>query len=178
MLDAGYQQDARAILAGSIDGQTQVDAATLDANVGAIMEAVGVLHVGCTLDGLHDGIGQDVREGELRHPSTRQHLIEDPAILFEGLDRDRPYGRGRGDTERGDHILGDLTADRAQRYHGVAFQQGGHPLLRGRGRGRTVGRSRRLRCRYGYVSRKGYGRRDAAFGRVGLEEFLPCRRHG
>ncbi len=135
--------------------------------------AVGVVHLGHGLEGPHDGVTDQVGEGDLATAPARQVVVDHDPVVDQQLGRDGPHaGRGR-DRQRRLHVEGgagggaaQLLLDRAGGRLGRLGLGGGLGcgLLRGLDRG-LGGLGLRLRgsrrCGRGWgglrrVTRRGY----------------------
>ncbi|CAM5481754.1 hypothetical protein SVIOM342S_10448 [Streptomyces violaceorubidus] len=98
----------------------------------------GVVHRRHGLDGLHHRVADQVREGDLPAPGALEVVVDDDAVVEQQLHRDRAHGRGRGQLQRGVHVLRD-RGGRAAQGHQLGPLRGGAGVLGGRRGGLACG---------------------------------------
>ena len=114
VLDIGHHQAARAIFAGDVDGDPEIDL-RVDHAVGlAVAFGVGVIERGDFLQRLDDGPSDDVGEGDFAAGKQGAVMVDDAAIFVHHLDGDGALRGGQRNGEAGGHVLGDLPGRAAQ----------------------------------------------------------------
>ena len=73
----------------------------------AVLLREGAVHRRHGLDGLHHRVADEVREGDLPAAGALEVVVDDDAVVEQQLHRDRAHGRGRGQLQRGVHVLRD-----------------------------------------------------------------------
>ncbi len=105
----------------------------------------GGVHRRNLLQALHDGEGDEVREGDLRAARTRERLIECDTVYLEESSRDGSNTGRRGYREARFHI-GDDSSGRSSKRCGVGVDCGRTLYWRGRRDGRQRGDRRQRRA--------------------------------
>ena len=104
-LDGSNHQGTLTVLAHHVDGQTQVD--VLRGNEGrlAVYNLVGVVHIRVGLDGLHQGVTDDVSKANLAATARTQGLVDHRTVFEHQLRRHIAHGRSRRDFQGSVHVL-------------------------------------------------------------------------
>ena len=106
VVDDGNLQGVVALRVGHVDGQAEADVRELLDGGLAALDRVAHVEVGHLAQRLHQGVADEVREGDLAADGARQVRVDEGAVFDEELGRDLALGGGRGDGERGLHVLG------------------------------------------------------------------------
>ena len=106
VVDDGDLQGVVALRVGHVDGQAETDVRELLDGGLAAFDRVAHVEVGHLAQRLHQGIADEVREGDLAADGARQVRVDEGAVFDEELGGDLALGGGRGDGERGLHVLG------------------------------------------------------------------------
>ena len=106
VVDDGDLQGVVALRVGHVDGQAEADVRELLDGGLAAFDRVAHVEVGHLAQRLHQGVADEVREGDLAADGARQVRVDEGAVFDEELGRDLALGGGRGDGERGLHVLG------------------------------------------------------------------------
>ena len=106
VVDDGDLQGVVALRVGHVDGQAETDVRELLDGGLAAFDCVAHVQVGHLAQRLHQGVTDEVREGDLAADRARQVRVDEGAVFDEELGRDLALGGGRGDGERGLHVLG------------------------------------------------------------------------
>ena len=114
VLDVGDHQAARAVLAGDIDGDAEIDLRTQQTIGLAVALGVGVVERGDFRQRFDDGPSHDVRERDFALARDGAVLVDHAAVLFHHLHRDGALRGGERDEHAGRHILGDASCGAAQ----------------------------------------------------------------
>ena len=114
VLDRGDDERAAAVLAGQVDGQTEVgvrggDRVRLAVDLGEVP-----VHVRERLDRLHDRVTQQVRERDLAAAGTGEVVVDDDPVVEHQLRRDGANAGGGRNGQRGRHVLGDGSSRAAE----------------------------------------------------------------
>ncbi len=163
ILEIGDDERARAVLAFEIDRHPEVDLVFVDATGRAAAQLEAGVEPGHPLQHLHQGEGDDVREGGLRHAHHDEVPIQEGPIFLQQFHREGAHGGGGRDLEARLHVLDDLAGDPAQGF--------GPPRRRFRGRARVRGGGGIPRPfgRRGRFARR--GQRQPSGGRAGTGQF-------
>ena len=106
VVDDGDLQGVVALRVGHVDGQAEADVRELLDGGLAALDRVTHVEVGHLAQRLHQGVADEVREGDLAADGARQVRVDKGAVFDEELGGDLALGGGRGDGERGLHVLG------------------------------------------------------------------------
>ena len=106
VVDDGDLQRVIALRVGHVDGQAEADVRELLDGGRAALDRVAHVEVGHLAQRLHQGVADEVREGDLAADGASQVRVDEGAVFDEELGRDLTLGGGRGDGERGLHVLG------------------------------------------------------------------------
>ena len=147
-LDARNFQRPRAVLAGDVHGDSQVDVPARHAERFLAALRIRLVHRRNRLDRAHDGPRHQMRVRKLALPCGRAMLIDQPPVLVDHLHRHHALAGGDGNRQAGRHILGDAQRRAAQRDQLIAFGErdgrrfrssdGERPRLVGRGSATAV----------------------------------------
>ena len=114
VLDGGDDEGTVAVLAGQVDRETEVDRCRSDCVRLAVDLGEVAVHVRERLDGLHDGVAEQVRERDLAAAGASEMVVDHETVVDHELGRDRTdAGRGRN-LQRGGHVLRHRCSSAAQ----------------------------------------------------------------
>ena len=116
LLDGRDDELAVAVGLHQVDGQAEVDVLRLDQGRLAVLLREGVVHRRHGLEGLHHRVADEVREGDLPAAGALEVVVDDDAVVEQQLHRDRAHGGGRGQLQRGVHVLRHGGGRAAQRH--------------------------------------------------------------
>ena len=114
VLDVRNHQVARAVLAGHIHRDSQVDAMPHHAEALPLALRIRAIERGHLFERLDDGPADNVRVGDLAAPQQRQVLIDDAPVFVHHLDGDGALRSGQRNGHAGGHVLGDPPGRPAQ----------------------------------------------------------------
>src|SRR5690606_7998637 len=149
---------------------TEVDVLRLHQGRLAVHPRERVVHRRHGLDRLDHGVADEVREGDLPAPGALEVVVDDDAVVEQQLHRQRAHGRGRGQLQRGVHVLGHGGGRAAQGdlLGALLLRLGVLAVLGLAGGGRRLGRGGRgLRGGSGGLRRGGGLGRGLGGGRLG-----------
>ena len=135
VVDDGDLQGVVALRVGHVDGQAETDVRELLDGGLAPLDRVAHVEVGHLAQRLHQGIADEVREGDLAADGARQVRVDEGAVFDEELGGDLALGGGRGDGERGLHVLGGRArggledVELVVRGGALEEREGGAPVL-------------------------------------------------
>src|SRR5205823_5324013 len=139
-LDTGYDQVARPVGPGQVDGDAEVDVLRLDQHRLAVGVGVGVVHLRVQRKGLDQGVPDEVGEADLATAAAQQVVVDHDAVVREQLGRHGAHAGRRRYGQRLVHVGDDPGRDAAQdRGLRPGRQRAGGDLLGRRRRRRILG---------------------------------------
>ena len=106
VVDDGDLQGVVALRVGHVDGQAEADVRELLDGGLAALDRVAHVEVRHLAQRFHQRVADEVGEGDLAADCARQVRVDEGTVFDEELGRDLALGGGRGDGERGLHVLG------------------------------------------------------------------------
>ena len=106
VVDDGDLQGVVALRVGHVNGQAEADVRELLDGGLAAFDRVAHVQVGHLAQCFHQRVADEVGEGDLAADRSRQVRVDEGTVFDEELGRDLALGGGRGDGERGLHVLG------------------------------------------------------------------------
>ena len=106
VVDDGDLQGVVALRVSHVNGQAEADVRELLDGGFAALDRVAHVEVGHLAQRFHQRVADEVGEGDLAADRARQVRVDEGSVFNEELGRDLALGGGRGDGERGLHVLG------------------------------------------------------------------------
>ena len=105
-MDDGDLEGVIALRVCHVDRQAEADVRELFDGGLAALEGVAHVEVGHLAQRLHQRVADEVGEGDLAADGARQVGVDEGPVFDEELGGDLALGGGRGDGQRGLHVLG------------------------------------------------------------------------
>ena len=135
VVDDGDLQGVVALRVGHVNGQAEADVRELLDGGLAAFDRVAHVQVGHLAQCFHQRVADEVGEGDLAADRSRQVRVDEGTVFDEEFGRDLALGGGRGDGERGLHVLcgrargGLEDVELVVRGGALEEREGGAPVL-------------------------------------------------